>query len=53
MLDALAATTVAHIAGIRVVHAPKDVDVPERWVVVMCTRCNIVLGVPHIVRVRA
>ena len=49
----LAATTVAHVGGARVEHAPVVVDVPERWVVVMCTRCSRVLGSPHIVRVGA
>jgi len=53
VIDALAATTVAHVGGARVEHAPVDVEVPERWVVVMCTRCSRVLGSPHIVRVGA
>jgi len=53
VVDALAATSTAHVGGVRVPYVPADVGVPERWVVVMCTRCSRVLGSPHIVRVGA
>ena len=53
VIDALAATTVAHVGGARVEHAPVDVEVPERWVVVCCTRCKLLLGLPVIEQVTA
>lgn len=51
VVDALAATSTVHVGGERMPYAPKDVGVPERWVLICCTRCNRLLAAPHVERV--
>lgn len=53
VVDALAATSEAYVAGKRVPYAPRDAEVPERWVLVCCTRCELLLGLPVIEQVTA
>lgn len=51
VVDALAATSTAHVGGVRVPYTPRDAEVPERWVLICCTRCNRLLAAPHVERV--